>query len=146
MFRAFSRAALLLFVVGLALPCAPALAGGATPHQDQAKTPAPILMSSGIRVTFERAGEGVSPRANSTVRVNYTGALTNGKVFDQAQGVTFSLSQVVACWRIALQQMKVGAKARVFCPSHTAYGERGASNIIPPGADLVFEIELLAAN
>jgi FKBP-type peptidyl-prolyl cis-trans isomerase FkpA len=39
--------------------------------------------------------------------------------------------------------MKVGGKAKLVCPSSIAYGEQGGGNVIPPGATLVFDIELL---
>jgi FKBP-type peptidyl-prolyl cis-trans isomerase FkpA len=42
--------------------------------------------------------------------------------------------------------MKVGGKAKLTCPPNTAYGDRGAGNVIPPKATLFFEVELLAIN
>jgi len=105
------------------------------------KTPA------GAVVTPLRPGTGASPKATDTVKVHYHGTLTDGTVFDSSvergEPVTFSLDKVIRCWTEGLQRMKVGDKARLVCPSDTAYGDRGAPPHIKPGATLVFEVELL---
>jgi len=106
-----------------------------------------IKTPSGVVVTMLRPGTGVSPKASDTVKVHYHGTLTDGTVFDSSvqrgEPATFPLNQVIRCWTEGLQQMKVGAKARLVCPSDTAYGDRGAPPRIKPGATLVFEVELL---
>jgi len=103
--------------------------------------------ASGVVVTMLRPGTGASPKASDTVKVHYQGTLTDGTVFDSSvqrgEPATFPLNQVVRCWTEGLQQMKVGGKARLVCPSDTAYGDRGAPPRIKPGATLVFEVELL---
>jgi len=94
-----------------------------------------------------KAGRGPAPKATDTVKVHYEGTLTSGKVFDSSikrgEPVSFGLDQVIPCWTEGLQLMKVGGKGRLVCPSDLAYGDRGRPPQIPPGATLVFEVELL---
>ena len=79
--------------------------------------------------------------------MHYHGTLRDGTVFDSSvergQPAVFRLNQVIACWTEGVQLMKVGEKARLVCPSAIAYGDRGAGGEIPPGATLVFDVELL---
>lgn len=92
-------------------------------------------------------GKGDSPKATDTVRVHYHGTLINGKVFDSSvernTPAEFPLSAVIPCWTEGLQKMKVGGKAKLVCPSDIAYGDGGRPPVIPGGATLVFEVELL---
>jgi FKBP-type peptidyl-prolyl cis-trans isomerase FkpA len=92
------------------------------------------------------AGNGASPTAADTVRVHYHGTLRNGTVFDSSvqrgEPISFPLSGVIPCWTEGVQKMKVGGKAKLVCPSDTAYGD-GGQGPIPGGATLVFEVELL---
>ncbi|MFL6651201.1 MAG: FKBP-type peptidyl-prolyl cis-trans isomerase [Sulfurifustaceae bacterium] len=102
---------------------------------------------SGALYSTITPGKGESPKATDTVKVHYQGSLINGTVFDSSvqrgQPATFPLNQVIPCWTEGLQKMKVGEKARLVCPSNTAYGDRGHPPQIPPGATLVFNVELL---
>lgn len=95
------------------------------------------------------AGSGPSPKATDKVRVNYRGTLTNGTEFDSSYKrnapAEFPLNGVIPCWTEGVQRMKVGGKSKLVCPSEIAYGDQGRPSI-PPGATLVFEIELLAIN
>jgi len=79
--------------------------------------------------------------------VHYTGTLIDGTVFDSSvqrgQPATFPLNGVVKCWTEGMQQIKVGGKAKLICPSDLAYGDQGRPPQIPGGATLVFEVELL---
>jgi FKBP-type peptidyl-prolyl cis-trans isomerase FkpA len=93
------------------------------------------------------AGTGASPTADSTVQVHYHGTLRDGTVFDSSvqrgEPISFPLGGVIPCWTEGVQKMKVGGKAKLVCPSDTAYGD-GGQGPIPGGAALMFEVELLA--
>jgi FKBP-type peptidyl-prolyl cis-trans isomerase len=111
-----------------------------------AKDPKAKKTPSGAIVIPVQEGTGPSPKETDKVKVNYTGTLVNGNVFDSSQGrgpAEFPLNQVVKCWTEALQLMKVGGKAKVVCPSALAYGDRGNPPVIPGNAVLTFEVELL---
>jgi FKBP-type peptidyl-prolyl cis-trans isomerase FkpA len=81
------------------------------------------------------------------VKVNYRGTLADGREFDSSyarnEPASFALDHVIKCWTEGVQRMKVGGKAELVCPPQIAYGTRGAGGVIPPGATLRFEIELL---
>src|SRR5437762_14235772 len=102
---------------------------------------------SGIVIRTITAGSGGSPTAFDVVKVHYEGKLIDGTVFDSSikrgQPAELALNGVVPCWTEALQKMKKGEKAQVVCPSSMAYGDRGSPPVIPPGAALSFEVELL---
>ena len=81
--------------------------------------------------------------------MHYTGWLTNGEMFDSSvtrgQPATFPLDGVIAGWTEGVQLMVVGEKRRFWIPADLGYGDRGAAGgLIPPGAELVFDVELLA--
>lgn len=102
---------------------------------------------SGIVYKVIQEGTGDSPTPADTVRVHYVGSLRDGTTFDSSrergQPAEFPLGGVIPCWTEAVQKMKVGGKARIVCPPDLAYGEQGRPGMIPGGAALVFEIELL---
>ena len=104
---------------------------------------------SGLSYTDEVIGTGESPTTGKKVRVHYTGTLTDGKKFDSSvdRGQPFEfvigVGQVIQGWDEGVMGMKVGGKRRLEIPSALGYGARGAGGVIPPNADLVFDVELL---
>jgi FKBP-type peptidyl-prolyl cis-trans isomerase FkpA len=116
--------------------------------QRAAQAPGAVQTSSGLVFRTLTPGTGAQPKANDVVRVHYHGTLPGGKIFDSSvdrgEPAEFRLSQVIPCWTEGVQRMHVGEKAELVCPSAIAYGDRGAGGVIPPGATLVFEVELLA--
>jgi FKBP-type peptidyl-prolyl cis-trans isomerase len=112
-----------------------------------AAEPGAVKTSSGLIYTEIAPGDGPSPTADSTVKVNYKGTLRDGTVFDSSYErktpATFPVKQVIPCWTEGLQKMKAGGKAKLVCPSSIAYGDRGMPGAIKPGAVLTFDVELL---
>ena len=111
-----------------------------------AKEPKAQRSATGVIYIPVKEGAGASPTATSTVKVHYHGTLRDGTVFDSSvqrgQPISFPLNGVIPCWTEGVQKMKVGGKAKLVCPSDTAYGDQG-SGPIPGGATLVFEVELI---
>jgi FKBP-type peptidyl-prolyl cis-trans isomerase FkpA len=112
-----------------------------------AAQPGAVKTASGLVYRELKAGSGASPKASDTVKVNYRGTLENGTEFDSSYKrnapVSFPLNQVIPCWTEGVQKMKVGGKSQLVCPASIAYGKEGRPPVIPGGATLTFEIELL---
>lgn len=101
---------------------------------------------SGIFFAIEEKGTGDYDYVgkNPTIRVNYTGRLLDGTVFDSTEGkpIEFKLGQVILGWQIGIQLIQKGGKIRLIIPSGYAYGNRSAGKI-PANAILDFDIELI---
>jgi len=114
-----------------------------------AAEPGASRAASGMVYRELTAGTGASPKPTDQVRVNYRGTFMNGTEFDSSykrnMPAEFGLNMVIPCWTEGVGKMKVGGKSKLVCPSDIAYGDQGRPPI-PPGATLVFEIELLAIN
>lgn len=109
---------------------------------------APLTLPSGLVYESLKEGAGTPPVATDRVKVHYRGTLLDGKEFDSSyrrgEPAEFPLNRVIPCWTEGVQRMKPGGKARLTCPAAIAYGDRGAGGgLIPPGATLNFEVELL---
>jgi FKBP-type peptidyl-prolyl cis-trans isomerase len=122
-------------------------AKGAAFLEQTAATPGTVKLPNGILMQEIQPGTGANPKVADRVRVHYRGTLIDGKVFDSSiergEPAEFGLDGVIPCWTQAVQQIKVGGKSRVFCPSEQAYQDMGQPPDIGPGATLIFEIELL---
>ena len=107
--------------------------------------------AGGLQWIVMRPGTGESPKgADSMVKVNYTGYLVDGRMFDSSaktgKPVEFRLNRVIKGWTQGVQAMKVGEKRKLVIPYTMAYGEQGRPPTIPPKATLVFDVELLDAD
>lgn len=111
--------------------------------------PGVTTLPNGLQYEVLTAGDpaGPKPTAADTVVVHYAGTLTDGKPFDSSiergEPATFPVGGVIRGWTEILQMMPKGSKWKVYIPSDLAYGDRGAGHAIPPGATLIFEINLL---
>jgi FKBP-type peptidyl-prolyl cis-trans isomerase FkpA len=112
-----------------------------------AQEPGAVKTASGLIYRTLKPGTGASPKATDVVQVGYRGTLTDGTEFDSSAKhggpAQFQVNGVIPCWTEAVQKMKVGEQARLVCPSEIAYGDAGRPPVIPGGATLVFEVELL---
>jgi FKBP-type peptidyl-prolyl cis-trans isomerase FkpA len=123
-------------------------AAGAGFRESAAAEAGAVKLDSGLVFKTITPGKGASPKATDVVRVHYHGTLMDGKVFDSSvergEPAEFPLNGVIPCWTEGVQKMKVGEKAKLVCPPEIAYGDAGTpGGPIPPGATLVFEVELL---
>jgi peptidyl-prolyl cis-trans isomerase A (cyclophilin A) len=104
---------------------------------------------SGLFYKMTTEGSGVQPQASETVKVHYTGSLTDGTVFDSSvqrgEPIEFPIGvgRVIPGWDEGISLLSVGGKATLVIPSHLAYGAKGAGGVIPPNATLIFEVELI---
>jgi len=104
---------------------------------------------SGLKIHVVQEGTGPSPQPGQTVKVDYTGWLTNGTRFDssldRAEPIVFAVGTglVIKGWDEALLGMKVGGKEQIVVPPDLAYGEKGRPPVIPPTATLIFDVELV---
>ena len=103
-----------------------------------------------FKVEHIKEGDGKTfPKKGNVVFVHYSGTLLDGKKFDssydrgQPLQFTLGVGQVIKCWDMAVERLSLGEKISVICPYDLAYGESGAGGVIPPKADLKFEMELM---
>lgn len=105
--------------------------------------------ASGLKYEELEEGAGAQPSRGQVVQVHYSGWLTNGKKFDSSLDrgepleFTLGVGQVIAGWDEGLSTMKVGGRRKLMIPPQLGYGARGAGGVIPPNAELIFEVHLL---
>ncbi|MBI3873170.1 MAG: FKBP-type peptidyl-prolyl cis-trans isomerase [candidate division Zixibacteria bacterium] len=108
-----------------------------------------VRTPSGLKYIEMTVGTGAVPKTGQIVNAHYTGWLTNGTKFDSSrdrnQPFSFPIGQghVIKGWDEALASMKVGERRLLVIPPALGYGDRGAGGVIPPGATLIFDVELL---
>lgn len=104
------------------------------------------VLPDGVIIITEKAGKGVKPTADQSVKLNYVGRLSNGTEFDNTNGqpVTFKVKDLVPGFTEGLENMQAGGKYRLIIPSDKAYGTNGAGGVIPGDSALDFTIELLS--
>lgn len=125
--------------------------GGQADNSSPTKvTGKPKMMLGGLEYWDIQVGTGATATMGKKVTVHYTGWLTNGKKFDSSldRGQPFVVqplgdAPVIKGWNEGLVGMKVGGKRQLRIPPELGYGDRGAGNVIPPNATLIFDIELL---
>lgn len=124
-------------------------------------------LPSGLQYKIVKKGSAKKPIEGSEVFIHYAGYLENGSMFDSSieevakqygkhdparaaanaySPIPFKAgtkSGLIPGFIEGIEQMNVGDKAVIFIPSHLGYGERGAGNVIPPNANIIFELEML---
>jgi FKBP-type peptidyl-prolyl cis-trans isomerase FkpA len=122
--------------------------GGAAP----ASGGATVTTKSGLQYVVVKPGNGPEAKVGQKVTVNYTGWLTNGTKFDSSvdRGQPFSfqlgVGQVIKGWDEGVAGMKVGEERKLIIPADLGYGDRGAGDVIPPNATLIFDVVLLGVS
>lgn len=115
---------------------------------------AAVVLPGGTRATDDKIGSGAVAEPGKLVAVHYTGWLYSdgikGTKFDSSRDrgepfvFTLGAGDVILGWDEGVAGMKAGGKRTLIIPPAAGYGERGAGSDIPPGATLIFEVELVA--
>jgi FKBP-type peptidyl-prolyl cis-trans isomerase len=107
-------------------------------------------LPSGLKIVTLHKGSGPRPSKGQLVVVHYTGLLPDGKKFDSSRdrGEPFEFpvgeGVVIRGWDEGIARLHVGERARLIIPPNLGYGAAGAPPTIPPDADLIFDVELIA--
>ena len=110
----------------------------------QINLPRAELLEGGVVLQRLTEGSGDRPAAGSTVKVMYTGRLSNGKVFDTTEEpFDLPLNKIIPGLARAVEQMRYGGTYRVFIPPSEGYGKESIMDLIPGNSALDFTIEIL---
>ncbi len=121
----------------------------ATPAEESAAPTIDPATVTELQIEDLTVGTGAEAKPGTMVTVDYTGWLSDGTQFDSSVGsgqpFQFALGQgeVIPGWDQGVAGMKVGGKRRLVIPPALGYGDQGAGGVIPPGAVLIFDVELL---
>src|SRR5438309_8228633 len=141
---------IVLMLVAAFLAASGSLWAWASDPQDKDKKDEKVITTkSGLKYVELKEGTGDEAKAGQTVEVHYTGWLKDGTKFDSSKDrdepFKFKLGagKVIKGWDEGVVGIKVGGKRKLIIPPELGYGKRGAGNVIPPNAELTFEVELL---
>ena len=118
------------------------------PQDDQLKVQ---RTASGLQYIQYSQGSGAQAKKGQTVAVHYSGYLEDGRMFDSSrtrgEPIEFQLGagQVIKGWDEGIALMSPGAKLKLIIPASLGYGNAGAGGVIPPGATLILDVELMSA-
>merc|ERR1740117_575286 len=106
--------------------------------------------NSGLSLEVLKNGDGKHfPKAGDVLTMHYTGTLMDNTKFDSSRDrgqpfeFTIGVGQVIQGWDKGVMQMSLGERANLHVPATMGYGAAGAGGVIPPNADLNFDVELL---
>lgn len=105
-----------------------------------------VTTESGLQIRVVEEGEGPHPAPTDIVLIDYTGTLEDGTVFDTSEGgqpLPLPVTGSIPGFSEGLQMMRKGGTYELKIPSELAYGAEGAGGVIPPNADLEFEVTLI---
>lgn len=126
-----------------------------------------ITTPTGLKYVITKKAGGKKPSAGANIFIHYAGYLENGSLFDSSiqeilkiygkldasraaqngyQPIPFQYGKkdgLIPGFIEGIEQLSFGDKATIFIPSRLGYGEAGAGGVIPPNANIIFEIELL---
>ncbi len=107
-----------------------------------------VKTASGLGYIVIKEGTGPQPKAGQMIKVDYSGWLTNGKLFDSSiqrgtpTNFPLGMGNVIAGWDEGLAMMKEGGKRLLIIPPELGYGAAD-KGVIPPNSTLIFEVDLL---
>lgn len=104
----------------------------------------------GVDIETIAPGDGETfPQPGDTIKMHYTGTLTNGDKFDSSRDrnkpfvCRIGVGELIRGWDDGVLKLSRGQRAKLTCSPDYAYGSGGVPGVIPPNATLVFDVELL---
>jgi len=141
-------------IIPSALGYGPRGAGGVIPPNADLVFDVELLKIDRLEIEIIKKGDGVTfPKRGDKLTMHYTGTLAkDGKKFDSSRDKNrpfqfqIGVGQVIKGWDNGVMKMSLGERSKLMIPAAMGYGARGAGGVIPPNADLVFDVELIAIN